>query len=361
MKNNIFYILLSFILMFAVGCEEEPGFDRFDLGTEFYITAEHATSLDVNVTIDIENPLQNLTEVTVYDDADDTNLGTITISGGAGSITLTTATLGISAIDDEVDLRFDAVFNGVAFSRFASIGIDDPISLDAPDVYETADLEYFYWDVEPERATVADGGVTLRSKINSGIYTDVAGTYNASDSIDISGNDISFNVGDTVYLEVTATIGTLAETSEVSTIIMTNAYGHTMTATLDSTSFLAFDFDMMAYVGTDTAGVDTADISISTTSIVDGYTVGFDAENKAEFILSDDATYTLGDIVAIEATNFSTPVTAVADLSVGDVYIYRTEKGTVGGPYIYGIMKVTDVVAPHNAPDDATFSFEFKY
>jgi len=376
MKNNIFYILLSFIL-FTVACQEDEEFKRYDLGSEFYISDGGYTSLDEEVTIEIENPLQNLSQVTVThlggtttneDENGDlipftaptSNLGTITLSGGAGSMTLTSAQLGMTKVGWSADFKFDAVYEGKAFSRSHSISVAHPISVEDPHITHRSDtVYYFQFAIEPATATVQT--VTVETKTSSlDTYTALTGPFDAEDEVPFVGAD--YAVGDTIFVRVTGTVGTKSATKVAKLIVSPNSYENVEAFVLDSSTVSTKAYDLMKqrYVIEANAG-DSADIQLTTTTISGGYTMGFAAINNLEFVAGTAADYSNADIVDVEEnTDFSTPLSSVSDVAEGDVYIFRTKRGTTGD-YMYGVMQVVAVNKPQGVLADSSIEIEYKY
>ena len=192
MKNYII-LTISFVL-FLFACEKEHKIEFYDLGTEFSVSGSGMTSLDNQAEISVDNPLKNLSSLTVehkgVTDPDDepitpaiTDLGTITLSDGAGSITLTETQLGISETDWQASLMLDGVINGKAISRPYSITVESPFSTEDPGIAHRNDTSYYFqYAVEPASATVSD--VAIETKTGSkGTYAVIAGSWKAIDSV----------------------------------------------------------------------------------------------------------------------------------------------------------------------------------
>src|SRR6056297_3377827 len=237
MKNKIFYILLSFIL-FTVACQEDEEFKSYDLGSEFYVSDNGYTSLDNQVTLTIENPLKNLSQVTVTHlgglttdedeegdlipfDAPTSDLGAITFSDGAGSMVLEDTELGMTEIGWTADFQFDAEYEGTPFSRAHSISVADPISVEDPQMKHRSDTVYhFKFAIEPASATVDD--VTVATKVSSsGIWVVLPGPFNPKDSIPFTG--AAYAIGtDTIFVKVTGDAGSKTATTETALLVESN-------------------------------------------------------------------------------------------------------------------------------------------
>ncbi len=335
----------------------------YNLGSEFLVSSPGYTSLDSQAVIDIDNVSHNLKTVKI------TNLGgtlannsaftssytgSISIGNdGKGSITLTEADLGLDGIGASANFQFDATIDGKPFSRYFTLNEEDPISVTPPDKVVHRDTNYyFHFKIEPVSATVSS--VVVQTKVSEqGTYTDVSGSFNAKDSIPING--IDYQVGDTVYVNVIGTAGSKTANTETSLVIKPNSYTNMASFTLDSTSMRAYDLVGDSAV---TVSDSTADIKLASTSFTGGFVLGFSSPNSTLFVKGVASDYKNADEVAIAATDFSSAVTSVAVVSVGDIYIYKTMRGTTAH---YGVMKITKVEKPQGVLDDSYITIEYKY
>ncbi len=365
MKRYQFYILLS-LIFFAASCKKEQGVKFYDLGSEFFISSPGYTNLDTQAVLSINNLNKNLSEVKVTnlggilaDDSDFTSTytGKISIgSDGTGSITLTSADIGTDGIGASAKFQFDATIDGKPFSRFYTLNEEDPISLTVPEnvmhVPASDTTYYLYFNIAPVSATVT--GVKVQTKIGvNSTYTDVSATFNATDSLAIVGAD--YNVGDSLYINIIGTAGTKTTNSETTIVINPGSYEHLSTFKLDSTANMAYDF-----VGDSAVSVDSteADIRLAVTEFTGGFDLGFASPNNTMFVSGTALDYTYADILNIQATDFSAGVTSVDKVSVGDVYIFKTMRGT---KTYYGVMKVTAVEKPQGVVDDSYVQISYKY
>jgi len=213
MKRYQFYIILS-LIFFVASCQKKSAIQFYNLGSEFFISSPGYTSLDSQAVLSINNISKNLTKVNVI------NLGGTLASGsaftssytgsiaiasdGTGSTTLSDSDLGMDGIGASAKFEFDAVFDGKPFSRYYTLKETDPISVKYPTIMHKDTTYYFHFKIEPVSATVSK--VTVQTKVSAqGTYTDVAGTFNAADSIPVKGFD--YNAGAALFVKVTGTAG----------------------------------------------------------------------------------------------------------------------------------------------------------
>jgi len=371
MKKNFIYILMSFIFL-AMSCQKAHDVEFYDLGSEFYISAASYTSLDNQMEISISNPLKNLSEIAISNTGgmttnEDANgdlipftsdyAGTITLTDGEGSITLTDAQLGMTAIGWSANLQFDATFDGKPFARYKTITVKDPISFEDPGVTHRADTVYnVTYAVEPAVATV--DAVTIQTKVSAlGTYTDLAGSFGATGSVPLKGSD--YAVGDTVFIKVTGTAGSKTATKVAKIVIAPNSLiKHDVNFTLDATAGKAYDLIKMRKVTISAAG-DSADVAFVGAYTLTGLQIGFESNNNAEFVAGTSDDFDNADYVDIMNTNYGSAITSNADVSGGEVYFFRTRRGT--GDYTYGILKVVNVDKPQGVLDDSSIEIEMKY
>ncbi len=361
MKRYQFYILLS-LIFFVASCQKEKGVQFYNLGSEFFISSPGYTSLDSQAELSVKNISKNLTKVnvinlggTLSDGSAFTSsyTGSISIgSDGLGSTTLTDSDLGMDGIGASAKFEFDATYNGKPFSRFYTLTEADPISVDAPMVTRSSKPTYLYFDISPVSATVTGVKVQTKVGVNS-TYTDVAGTFAANDSVAIVGSN--YNLGDTLYVNVIGTAGTKTANTETAIAIQPNTFPNTASFNLDSTSMRAYDFVGDSAV---TVSDTTADIKLATTSYTGGFDLGFSSPNHTLFVKGMASDYKVADKIAIAATDFSSAVISVANVSVGDVYIFKTMRGTTTH---YGVMEVTAVEKPQGVLDDSYITIKYKY
>ncbi|GET32263.1 hypothetical protein PbJCM13498_11260 [Prolixibacter bellariivorans] len=356
--------------MTACQKDEANKVDFYNLGTEFLISSDGLTSLDNSATVTIDNQQKNLSSlsVTLLNNSDEDgnvlsdsqkDLGTIDLTDGSGSMTLTNADLGISKIDYSASLQFVGSYDGKTITRYKTITVADPISIEAPDItHRTDTVFHVLFSVEPVTETV--DGVTVETKVGSaGTYAALTGPFNTTDSIEVKGTD--YNVGDTIFVKVTGTAGTKSATSVAKVPIAPYSFSNVETFTLDTTSNQAYDLMKTRYVNTTAAG-DSADVQFTAAYPVVGggpVHVGFNALNNAQLVKGSADDYTNADMAAIEATDFSGSTTSAPDVAAGDVYIFRTKRGT--GDYMYGVLKVTAVNKPQGILEDSSIEIEYKY
>ncbi|MFP4025088.1 MAG: hypothetical protein ACLFVR_11250 [Thiohalospira sp.] len=350
--RNILLNIALLALIFAVGCSEDEDLYPYTGAAGVQITSDGLTALDNEVAFNITATNESCTELDV--NLGGSPLGTVSLTEGAGTYTATAEALGISAIEDAATLTFIANTDKEPVYNY-TVEVEDPITIVAPDnLYQNDTEVYVKFNIEPVAASVTD--VTIQTKVNSNDPTDVTGTYNANDSILVVGSD--YAIGDTVYFMVTGEAGTKSTTSEVSMIVERYSYANKETFMLDMTSDMAYDLILMREVDVTEAG-DSADIEIDYAEFTGGYSLGFIANQNAEFVVATEDDYKDADINLIEATDFSGAITNDDDVAVDDVFIFRTNRS--GGDYSYGIFKIIDVVKPQGVIEDSYIEIEVKY
>ena len=364
MKKIQLLVLIS-LIFFTVSCQKDKGVQFYNLGSEFSISSPGYTSLDSQAALAIKNISKNLTTVkiinmggTLADGSAFTSsfTGSISINGdGIGSTTLTDSELGMDGIGASANFEFDAVVDGKPFSRYYTLSETDPISVTAPDVMHVSGSDttyYLHFKIEPVSATVT--GVKVQTKVGkNGTYNDVSGTFSAKDSVAIVG--ANYNLGDSLYVNIIGTAGSKTANTETAIAIQPNTFPNTASFKLDSTSMRAYDLVGDSAVTVSDA---TADIKLAVRSYTGGFDLGFSSPNNTSFVKGMASDYKVADQMAIAATDFSSAVTSVANVSVGDVYIFKTMRGTTTH---YGVMEVTAVVKPQGVLDDSYITIEYKY
>jgi len=162
-------------------------------------------------------------------------------------------------------------------------------------------------------------------------------------------------LGDTLFVKVTGTAGSKIASTVTDAVIKPNSYSHLATFTLDSTANQAFDLvgDSIVPVGNT-----SADITLISNSFTGGYTLGFSSPNNTLFVKATAGDYATADKITIDATDFSPAITENNNVSVGDVYIFKTMRGNK--PY-YGVMKITKVEKPQGELPDSYITIEYKH
>lgn len=366
MKKIQLLIFISLIFIVA-SCKKQvlhPAY--YKLGSEFLISSPGYTNLDSHAVFNIDNISKNLSQVaiknlggTLSDDSSFTSSYSSTISinaSGAGSITVSDADLGMDSIGASANFEFDATYNGKPFSRYYTITETDPIGIDAPSNVEhepSSDTTYYlHFDIAPVSATVT--GVQVQTKVGmNGTYKDVSGTFNAKDSLAIVGSD--YNVGDTLYVNVIGTAGTKTASTATPIVIEPYSLANSGTITLDTTANQAYDLVGDSAVASTDAN---ADIAFAAAKYTGGYNLGFTSPDNTMFVKGTASDYSNADQLTIKATDFSAAVSSVANVSVGDVYIYKTMRGTKAH---YGVIKITAVEKPQGVLDDSYITFDYKY
>ncbi len=372
MKDTRFYLILVTLLFFMASCQKEQEIETTELGTEFFVSNDSYTSLDSEVTFSIENQQKNLSQITMYvlgiTDADDNSVDppvsefNIAISGGEGSVNISSADLGMTEAGWSADYSFKSSYSGKSIERFGSLSVGNPMSLtspyiwtendeDPPEIVETAvtvyqnnDVQYIKYDVSPERANVET--MTVETKVNDGDYTEVAGTFDpAFDSLAVVGS--GYNVNDTVYYRFTAASGTHEQSGELDFIVNTVEFANTGGATLDTTSTQGFDFVNNEIVEAATADFQMVNVLLTS--------VGFISNNGTQFVVSDETMFDSNDVVQAKAAfDAGTPEAGFPSVEPGDYFIYKTTDE------YYGIIKITAAYLTQNGAGDY-LEFEYIY
>ncbi len=377
MKNFKILIVIS-LIFFTFSCKKENDrIDTYDLGSEIYISNNGYSSLDDQVTFTVNNPVKNLSEVKVIalriinPDEDILNppvqdIGTISFSDGVGSITISSANLGITEAGWTADLKFDAVFNGKPFSRYSSITVDNPMSLTSPyiwapnddgdleetsvTVYQNDNVQYIKYDVEPYHATVES--TTIETKVGAnGTYSDVTGSFDPfKDSLEIIGSN--YNANDTVYYRFTSKSGTHEQVGVLNFVVNTIQFPNIGGGTLTATPPNGFDLMNNKVVA---AGSDTTDMNFVHVVLT---SVGFESVNGTLFVSADESLYDNNDFVeAKKLFDEGTQDTGFANVAAGDVFIYKTSRD---GDDFYGIIKINSAYLTTEGSGDY-FEFEYRY
>jgi hypothetical protein len=366
MKNNKLVIILALIFFITACDKDEAVIDTIDLGTEFFISGSY-TSLDDVATFEIDNPKSNLSSIVVTalggTEADGetdwdppvVDLGTITVSGGMGSLTVTSAELGMTEVGATGSFQFASSYNGKNITRFFDLEVDNPISTHDPGVQHRNDtIYYFTFEIEPVSATVET--VTVQTKLGElGTYVDLPGPFNAVDSIPVDG--YLYNVGDTLFVNVIGTNGAkVAETETPVIILPVMLTGHA-SFKLNSAPDNAYDLVAGVYVDAATVG-EEADIEFVGAYTTNGLEIGFASYQNAEFVPGTEADFIEADSLTVLNVNYNNAITMNGNVSAGEVYFYRTNRGATE---YFGVMKITKVDKPQGILEDSVIEFEYRY
>ena len=350
MRKILFNIALL-ALVFAVGCSEDEDRYAFQESAGLYISSEGLTQLDTEFTIDVEASNSKCTEVTF------TPGGAVAISDGAGSLTLTAATYELFDVDSAAS--FEAVANIEGNPHYSyDITVGDAVSVVDPGIMHSDDMYYFTWDVEPVSATVSN--IAIETKVGSaGTYAAVTGTFAAEDSTGFTGTDYDIDV-DTIYVKLVATAGSKSTTKITKLTVAPKTFKNVDQFMVDTTTDLALDLIDGRYVESTVEYGDSADLEFDAAyNLTTGLELYFESSKNAEFVVGTATDYSNADIENIEATDFSAAFTKTSALKAGDIFIYRTNRGT--GDYSYGVLKVTSVNKPQGVLENSSFEIEVKY
>ena len=375
MKKNILFVLIAFAFL-AVSCQKENKVEFYDLGSEIYISSTEITSLDDQVVVTVENPINNLSSVTVTHagttDADgdavtvpSADLGSVTFSGGEGTLTLTDAQLGLDGSGYSANIEVDAEFNGKPFMRSHHIDMASPFSTHDPGITHRDDtLYYFEWAVEPIAATVTD--ITIETKVGANdTYIEAAGTWAAIDSISFDGSN--YNVGDTIFVQITAETATKTDT-EVAALVIGPYIENMGSFTLEgyeTTNVYAFDIIEGEEVLNDDDSADVFWVPIPpggmgppTANKTSAFALASDY--NMEFLVATSDDYANADALALSNTDFSAASTFV-EATPGAVFMYRTYRDAAPTEYYYGILKVTATDMAGGDWANSSIEIEYKY
>lgn len=361
-----------------MGSCKEDEVSYYKLGSEFVVSTHGYTTLDNSVVLSVDTAF-NVSSLTVTHmggfQADgktafvvpNTALGTLTVTNGVGELVVSDVNMGMNVIGMKSTVRFTAVADdGTDINRSLSVAVTNPFAITKPTVLnqKNADVD-FKFKITPATATVTSVGVQTK-KFYNGTYADVAGPFTTTGTVKINGSN--YSIGDTIYVKVTAS--TAAPRTAVSvTKLVVGMYSYPTTTTVKltpSTTTSIYDLAKRRFIKNvdEVAMLDSVDIKYARTDFSGGFTIGFTAPQKAQFVKvtgtpTEIATvYSNANAVTTAATDFSSAVTSVADVAVGDVYIYRTQRGSAA--YTYGMLKITAVSKPEGVAANSSFTFELK-
>jgi hypothetical protein len=347
MKKIIFY-LIAIVFVAFTSCEEQDNIDRYDLGTEFLASNGGITSLDDNVTVNINNISKNLSEVSVVLMGDsEKDLGKISLSDGTGAATYTNVELGLSGIGSAASLKFSSTIDGKSIIRYGSVEVESPFTLTPPDGLEHRDTTYYFiYEVAPVSAAVTS--IDVSTKVGSGGTYAPATPVNGDlkkDSIPLKGLD--YNVDDTIFIMVIAKTATKTDTANAEVIVAPDSYDKVVKFTMDdlynieTSDSLAFDLIGERAIAKSVAG-DTADLVMSVKKGAGDAILDFEfvSENNLELVETTKDFYNNADKKDISDTDFSSAGQRF-DAVAGKYYVYRTKRGS--GDYVYGVLRVVEV------------------
>ena len=164
-------------------------------------------------------------------------------------------------------------------------------------------------------------------------------------------------MGDTLFINIIGNVGTKSTSVESQIVIAPASFKSLNTFVLDTTTNLAVDLIKNKVVDA-SAGGESADIEFVASYTLNGLEIGFESKQNAEFVLSTNTIYNMADSVSIPETDFSAAIVSVPNAQEGDVYIYRTMRGT--DDYSFGIFKVITVDKPQGILEDSYIEIEVK-
>lgn len=386
MKRNLIYIILGLIFFTASCKKDEKLVDEFD--ANFIISNSNLTPLDnalklrITASYNVTEPIavtclgwKTSAAQTTYNTPINTNLGSITLVDGKGTLYIQDSQLGDNVIGRVYYLRLTGKSNdGTDFIRSVTVTVANPFEVHKPTVTTDTTVKDFFVFISPKFATLAPADVNVQVKVNKlGTYVAQPSVYGDSLLTHIVGAD--YTVGDTVYFKVTATgkttlttFGDRTATSTSTMVVGLWKYANADifkldTATLNPSALHNMSFDLVKRAFGNTAAIaDSADMVLTQTNISGGFTMGFKSNKNAVFVKVNPATaaafYATGDVKAVNTSDFSSAVTSFNNVLEGDVYLFKTTRGT---HIHYGMFNIVSVTKPNGVLADSYIEFELKY
>jgi hypothetical protein len=354
MKRNIFYLLM--LLVFFTACEDKDNdITKYDIGSNIVVAASTFTTLDNTVALKCTAAF-NVSTVDVTFGS--TNLGQITITDGKGTLNvpITSFPTLTSTSSKAVTVTYTAYAeDGTAIVRTSTVTLVTPFTVTAHSITQTG-IDSLFYTIAPKIAKV--NSFSLQSKVNfDGTYSDYPGSYTTKkDTVLIDGRN--YHAGDTLYIKIAVASDAGKSDIYIQKVPIGSYFTATAIARIDTAANRAYDLLKRRNVDLKNYG-DSADVVFTHSLIVGGFNLGFKTPFNAEFVKTTGEFYDLGDILAIRATDFSSAVTSVDAVAVGDAFIYRTKRGN--GSYKYGIFKVVTVGKPEGVVEDSYLEFEIPY
>ncbi|TYP73481.1 hypothetical protein [Aquimarina intermedia] len=322
-----------------------------DQNTEFTVTATSANEASVeSVVISLQGEnVSNLTEI-----------GTVSLVGNEGTISLSSATLDLSLEEANKDQAVvHLTTSGIAPSSTSikTISIYNPVDASATSSVieaETTINDTLKYEITTSSAEV-DRVIIEQKVFFDGTYTEIpapTGDWHTSKSEYIfQGEDFTLN--DTIYFKVTAFSGALSAVGdEVKVFVDTQRIdGISGGATLNTTTsnYNLLESSLIA------------DPEITFDNTIFGFKAAASTQITFVKITSSDATeiFDEKDLLRAEAAyDLGTPVNEISNVQPNDVYVYKIQRTNEDGEQVNstGLIKI-DVVSVINN----TNSFEFSY
>ncbi len=376
MKNKLFY-LLAVLLLIGVGCKKESVVDTVNVGAEFRVYNDGVTPLDKSAQIVVVDVSKDKTlsksELTVKNlgvlNADGEpivanykeDLGTLTFTDSIATLNVSREDLGLTKPGQTAVIEFTAKYNGHTIVRQTEVSYTSAIDIkEEPTLYGRDPKNTSYLKFSISSVNTKIDSKKLEVSVNGGSFTECTLAYDEDKNLDSSEFDgIDYNAGDTLKFRITGTAGSLTETANATVVVGMWTFDDDASFTLDSTSNKSYDLFRNKLVPSSLT--DSADMAWeSAYSATTGVDVGFKPENGAEFIQLTDhpaETFDTASVLTTQNYDFSSPLTDVPAVAVGDVFAYHITRGS---KETYGLLKVTAVDKDQADKDRATITFEHK-
>ncbi|MUP38769.1 hypothetical protein [Labilibaculum euxinus] len=350
MKRNIFkYTIVLFLGITLFSCDDFNQDINYYDSVKLDLSAQKFTVLDSELPtiIDFVSESKVVTDVVVLKDG--VSLYTGTASNNTFSFTLLRSDLGLNKIGDSQRIYVNATVDGKVKEMYTTISmtsassIKDPFYMDVDDgedievadpIYELSSVvKNITYKVSPKAATV--GNVTAAVKVGeAGTWSNLwSKPYNASDlNIGVKGSD--YAKGDTVFVQLVASVGTFRDT--VSTSFMVDEY------LLGDVAEVKVN---VAKPGYDL--IEGSDVDVTSPTCMIEFTNDFAQLNQGITTLNSTGLVLITDENLMEEGNLpllkaaydaGTPETVIDNVTVGDKYIVKTTRASKD---YYGTLKIT--------------------
>lgn len=346
-----------FLGMAMFSCDEEDTDQGYIDSVTLNLSDKTFTVLDSNLptTVDFAATTMDVSSVEVSVDGNSISEGTAV--DNSYSFTMDRDELGLDASGDYQKIVFDLTVDGVDKEMYTYISMSSassmatPIYMDVDDdgedievadaIYELSSVEKnFTYEVSPKTATVET--VTASVKVGEeGTYAELwSKTYDDSDlNIGITGAD--YTAGDTVYVELVASVGTYTDTVESSIVISEYVLGATVTDTLTVTNN---GYDL---IGDSLAVTTDPACMIEFTNDFANLYQGITALNSTGLVAISEGETNVPLLKA--AYDAAMPVTVVENVAVGDMFIVKTVRDSKD---YYGTLEVIEINTSRVEADD---------
>jgi hypothetical protein len=368
MKINILkYTLVLFLGVALFSCDEEDTDQGYIDSVTLSLSDKKFTVLDSELPITVDFGAETMDVSSVEILVDGITISEGTASDNSYSFTAQRSDIGLDAIGDSQTIYFELSVDGsdkemyTTLSMVTASSISDPVYEDedgddvSDAIYELSSVEkYFTYEVSPKSATVET--VVASVKVGAeATYAELwSKTYDDSDlNIGITGAD--YTAGDTVYVQLVASVGTYTDTVSSSIVISEYLLGDVAT---DTISVSNPGFDLIAGGEADITS-DTCMIEFIHLEKLQGFRTlnGTGAVQITDEDLMDETNLPL---LKAAYDSYIAP-TAVAssdefgDVSAGDVFIIKVTRDSKD---YYGKLEITEINDTKTSDDDF-LSFEY--